>query len=114
MNIKSEISRQSQSLQAELPLLLAVFLKLKFQISTGGIPGNSNAVSELPPHMGMVSNLGILFWCSTAVVCLFTASTDMNKNISVESFLFYSGILTWFGYYASLSYKTMKQKTIPA
>lgn len=103
MNIRSEISRQFQSLRnvfiflqipAGMILLLLLFLKLKFDIDTEELTRDVNALAGLPPYAGMVSNLGVLFWCASATLCLFTGLIGKRKGLSIESFLFYSGILS--------------------
>ncbi len=103
MNFREIVKNQFQALRnvfiflqipAVMTLLLVVFLKVRFDISTGDLLRDSNAVSELPPYVGMVSNLGILSWCAAATVCLFTAWAGWKKGINVESFLLYSGIVS--------------------
>ncbi len=104
MNIKSEISRQYQVLQnvfiylqipAFLILLFVLFLKLKFDIDTGNFTRDSNGVAHQPIYIGLVSNLGILFWCASATISLFTGWAGRKKgSSSIESFLVYSGILS--------------------
>ncbi len=103
MDIKSVINRQFTSLRnififfqlpAGLILLFVVFLKIVFDVSTGDLLRDANAVSHRPPYVGMVSNLGILAWCATACICLFTAFLSRPKGTNVESFLLYSGILS--------------------
>ncbi|MBI5965597.1 MAG: hypothetical protein HY863_19130 [Chloroflexi bacterium] len=104
MNIKSEISRQIRVLQntficlqipAGLILLFVLFLKLRFDIDTGDLTRDSNSVAHQPIYIGLVSNLGILFWCASATISLFTGWAGRSKGASsVESFLIYSGILS--------------------
>ena len=103
MNINSEVSRQLKTLRnvfvflqipAGLILLLVLFLKIKFDIDTSNLTQDSNSVAGQPFYIGLVSNLGILFWCASATVCLFTGWTGKSRGISVESFLVSSGILS--------------------
>lgn len=103
MNIKSEISRQFQSLRSvfiflQIPagiiLFLLLFLKLKFDIDTEDLTRDVNALAGLPPYAGIVSNLGVLFWCASATVSLFAGLIGKRKGLSIESFLIYSGILS--------------------
>ncbi len=105
MNIKLEISRQWQWIKpitifllipTFLILLLVLYFKLEYDIDTGFLTRDSNAVAHQPIYIGFVSNLGILFWCASAAIALFTSSLEKNKaSISVESFLLYSGILSY-------------------
>lgn len=50
------------------------------------------------PYIGILSNLGILIWCATATILLYSAKlSDMQgKSKKITDFLFYSGILTIF------------------
>lgn len=104
MNIKLELSRQWQWIKpittfllipTFLILLLVLYLKLKFDIDTGFLTRDSNAVAHQPIYIGFVSNLGILFWCASAAITIFASSLEKNKkNIGIESFLLYSGALS--------------------
>lgn len=50
---------------------------------------------DFHPITGIVSNIGILFWCSTAAICLFcSAMLYKNGNIKRRKFLMFSGLLT--------------------
>ncbi|MDM8568536.1 hypothetical protein QUF50_03285 [Thiotrichales bacterium HSG1] len=47
------------------------------------------------PFTGVISNIGILFWCSTSAICLFSSAIHIkNGNAIVSRFLFFSGLLT--------------------
>ncbi|MBC1268346.1 MULTISPECIES: hypothetical protein [Nostocaceae] len=80
-------------------LLMQIIFKLN------GIPfytlvADPNEIGKLPPYAGMISMLGILFWCASAAISIFTASF-LSKNKLVRSkkwsnFLLLSGFLTLF------------------
>lgn len=47
------------------------------------------------PFIGVISNIGILFWCSTSAICLFSSAIhSQRKHTEVSVFLFFSGLLT--------------------
>ncbi|WP_174888097.1 hypothetical protein [Marinifilum fragile] len=47
------------------------------------------------PLTGVISNIGILFWCSTVAICFFSSAVCwMNKKVLNPKFLFYSGLIT--------------------
>lgn len=47
------------------------------------------------PFTGVISNIGILFWCSSLAVCFFSAWTVLKKgDKKVSTFLFFSGLFT--------------------
>lgn len=76
-------------------MLLVLFLKLRFDIDTGNLTRDVNALAKLPIYTGLVSNLGILFWCASATISLFAGWFGKNKGtISIEAFLVYSGMLS--------------------
>ena len=37
-------------------------------------------IAEAPLYYGIVSNIGILFWCTSAVICLFTSAILCKSN----------------------------------
>ncbi|BAY40045.1 hypothetical protein NIES2111_44270 [Nostoc sp. NIES-2111] len=55
-----------------------------------------SAIMEIPPYIGIFSNIGILFWCACTTICLFTCLLLKKANRFPEytKFLFYSGLLT--------------------
>ena len=46
------------------------------------------------PFVGMISNIGIMFWCFTAAICLFTATVFKDINVKYTKFYVFSGLLT--------------------
>jgi len=103
MNIKSEVSRQFHSLRnvliflqipAGLILLMVLFLKLRFDIDTSDLTQDPNSVAGQPFYVGLLSNLGVIFWGTSATISIFTGLIGKSKSPSVASFLIYSGILS--------------------
>lgn len=100
MNVKSEITRQFHSLRnvliflqmpAGLILLLVLFLKLRFDIDTSDLTQDPNSVAGQPFYVGLLSNLGVIFWGMSAAISIFAGLIGKSKAPSVESFLIYSG-----------------------
>ncbi len=54
------------------------------------------AIADVHPFVGVVSNFGVLLWCATAVICLFTwaVSRDENSDATFSKFLLFSGLVT--------------------
>jgi hypothetical protein len=53
-----------------------------------------NQLSNLPVFAGLLSNLGILFWCATASVCLFTFTILRSIQDKGKTFFLLAGFLT--------------------
>jgi len=54
------------------------------------------AITGANPFSGVVSNLGVLFWCASATICLFSWSILRHRlpMVRFSKFLLYSGLLT--------------------
>ena len=88
--------------------LLLVYVPVLFFVAAIGIIGSSTKVTiayltrdpvqslGAPFYIGFASNVGILFWCAAAVVCLFTAAVLRRTSGRSEwSYFFtFAGILT--------------------
>lgn len=81
-------------------LLLVFFLAVLFISIQIGKPIQNFAADpayllDYHPLVGVISNLGALFWCAAAAVCLFTYYylRRFSRN-NDTSFLLYSGLLT--------------------
>ena len=53
-------------------------------------------IMEAPRYVGLLSNLGVLIWCATSIVCLFSYAALRNKtnNKEMSGFLLFAGLLT--------------------
>jgi hypothetical protein len=54
------------------------------------------AIMEAPVYVGLLSNIGILFWCASATICIFSFAV-LQKNLDdreVLLFLLFSGLMT--------------------
>lgn len=53
------------------------------------------AIAHVHPLIGIVSNVGILLWCATAVICLFSRSLLHHQGLHAEArFLLWAGLIT--------------------
>lgn len=79
-----------------LVLFIAIALiSLQFGIGIDQFTRDPAGLLNVNPFTGVISNIGILFWCATSVLCFFTAFIHWkNKSIKVATFLFYSGLIT--------------------
>jgi hypothetical protein len=55
-----------------------------------------SAVAKVSPFIGVMSNLGVLLWCSSATMCLFSWVFLRNRtnDIVFLKFILYSGLMT--------------------
>ncbi|MDH3599805.1 MAG: hypothetical protein OEU26_09240, partial [Candidatus Tectomicrobia bacterium] len=69
-------------------LLVFVVINLITHIRISVFTRDPIQIMEAPIYYGIVSSIGILFWCATASICLFTASiaSSLNKNREIFSF----------------------------
>lgn len=79
-----------------LGLLFFVFIiGAQLDIPIARFTRDPAAIFDAHPFTGAISNIGILFWCSTAAVCFFTSVIHSKKgNIEIGKFLLFSGLLT--------------------
>ncbi|MEH1973359.1 MAG: hypothetical protein V7L02_09110 [Nostoc sp.] len=78
--------------------LILIFLKLKTQVSTDYLTRDPSATMNAPFYLGFFSNIGILLWCSSATICLFSYAL-LKKDIRAKkysSFFLFSGVMTSF------------------
>jgi hypothetical protein len=83
-----------------LPILALLFLVAIAAISSPDITVSSltrdmASIAHLHPLIGVVSNVGILLWCATAVICLFSRSLLRQHGLHAEArFLLWAGLMT--------------------
>jgi len=64
-------------------------------INLGLMTRDITAIAKINPLSGILSNFGIILWCSAASVCFFSAMAIRNtKSKDSFWFLFYSGLLS--------------------
>ncbi|MCB0195446.1 MAG: hypothetical protein KDJ65_26090 [Anaerolineae bacterium] len=83
-----------------LPTLIALYVLIEVNLRTG-IPvafltRDPAAAMNAPFYVGIFSNVGILFWCSTAAICLFSYRVLPENTNNREWSLFFlsSGLIT--------------------
>jgi len=105
MKAQTPWRRQLQSL---LPTLLAAYLPVfcalvileivhwQTNIPIWHFTWNPSAVLEAAFYVGLFSNIGILLWCSTAAICLFSfaALARDASHRKMASFFLFSGLVT--------------------
>ncbi|MFH4965290.1 hypothetical protein V8G69_09835 [Gaetbulibacter sp. M235] len=71
-------------------LIIGTKLSIPFEKFTGDPALNSNS----NPFVGVISNLGVLLWCCTASICIFSGVFILNIYKKHAAFLIFSGIFT--------------------
>jgi hypothetical protein len=79
-------------------LLTIALLKAIKGVDVGNFIRDPVQLSGLHPFTGLVSNIGILLWCSTAAICLFCwlMLRGNGEHSRRDSFLLCSGLITAF------------------
>lgn len=103
----SFLKRLIAQLKIVAPLLIVVYLILlgllsiisiicvKYNFPIERVTRDPAVLAHFNPFTGALSNIGILFWCSTAAICFFSSTIHSKKeNVKVATFLFYSGLLS--------------------
>jgi hypothetical protein len=52
------------------------------------------SVARISPFTGVTSNIGVLLWCATSAICLFTAAVLRRRTSGMAPFLLSSGLFT--------------------
>ena len=66
---------------------------MHFDIPVGNFTRDPIAILGGHPFIGVMSNIGILFWSATAAICIFASKIYLDKT-EFSTFLFFSGLLT--------------------
>ena len=77
-------------------VVVLIIIKLQNVISVRHLTRDPLAIVKQPFYLGIISNLGILLWCSAAAICFFTfvvLRKDFEQRIP-KSFLLFSGLVT--------------------
>lgn len=78
-----------------LVLLAVVLVCLQTGLPIGYFTRDPAAITQSNPFFGLLSNIGVLFWCTSAAICLFSStlsSTALEDEGSL--FLLCSGLLS--------------------
>lgn len=79
--------------------LIFIVFKLRTQLSLDFLTRDPLVLTNGVFYMGMISNIGILFWCASATICLFSSAIiskidSYNRSQEISKFLLFSGLLT--------------------
>jgi hypothetical protein len=75
-------------------LALTLALKERLGVPAGHLTRDPLAVLNAPPHVGLLSNVGVLLWAVSATACLFCAAVVGRRAGGTRRFLLASGALT--------------------
>lgn len=76
-------------------LFLVVIAARYGHIPVSNMTRDIAAIANVHPLTGVVSNLGVLLWCATAAICLFSSSLLRQQGARPQaSFLLWAGLLT--------------------
>jgi len=76
-------------------LLLVAIAALSPQITVASLTRDMAATAKVHPLTGVVSNVGILLWCATAAICLFSSNLLRQRGAHrAAGFLLWSGLMT--------------------
>ena len=86
-------------LELYLPIVGLLFLvtlaALEGHIPLSRMTRDMAALAKVHPFTGVVSNVGILLWCATAAICLFSSSLLRQRGAHPEArFLLWAGLMT--------------------
>lgn len=77
--------------------VLIIFLVISFSqsIPFSYFMKDPAAIMNVPFYIGILSNIGILFWCSTSVICFFSYAYSHKKiKKEISLFILISGLIT--------------------
>jgi hypothetical protein len=82
-----------------VPVLVLLFLVTSavFSLHTplSNFTRDMASIAHVHPLVGVVSNVGVLLWCATAVICLFSRSLLRQQGLHAEArFLLWAGLMT--------------------
>lgn len=69
-------------------------ISMHFDIPVGNFTRDPIAILRGNPFTGVISNIGILFWCSTAAICIFVSKSYPDRK-EFSLFLLFSGLFTF-------------------
>lgn len=70
-------------------------IRLQNRVPVGNLTKDPLAVAGKPFYFGMLSQVGILFWCASAAICFFCAALLVKINsTNLSGFLFFLGCVT--------------------
>ncbi|MGL5194306.1 MAG: hypothetical protein ACRC8Y_12045 [Chroococcales cyanobacterium] len=87
------------------PLMMAIYIptfiivllvRQQNRVPIHHLMGDPAKVAGWPFYLGMVTKFGILLWCATAAICLFTALylKPLSPSLKHQRFLLFGGLIT--------------------
>lgn len=80
-----------------LPTFIIVLLvRQQNRVPVHHLMGDPAKIAGWPFYLGMVTKFGILLWCATAAICLFTSLylKPLSLSLKHQRFLLYAGVIT--------------------
>ena len=76
-------------------LFIVLFAALRMKIPVSSLTRDMAAIAKVHPFTGLVSNVGILLWCSTAAICLFSSNLLRRRGAhQAAGFLLWAGLMS--------------------
>lgn len=77
-------------------LIIIVFASIQTNEPISKFTRDPAAIMDINPFFGVLSNIGVLFWCASAVICFFSVALVRNRAIIGELLIFFlvSGFIT--------------------
>jgi hypothetical protein len=78
--------------------LIFILFKLRTNLSLDLLTRDPLVITNGRFYIGMISNIGILFWCACAAICLYSYALlrKHNRSREISKFLGFSGLFTSF------------------
>ncbi len=93
--MRTNLINQFKSL---LPTLLVMYIPILILLVLAGaqnkvpisyLTQDPTVVAKVPAYIGFFSNIGVLFWCATTAICLFTYAVLRENSNTSQSTLFF-------------------------
>jgi len=77
-------------------LSVIIMIGMKYNVQLNHFTKDPVQIMNAPFYLGLFSNIGILFWCGSAVICFFSKSfmPPKTENRIMRMFLLFSGLIT--------------------
>jgi hypothetical protein len=76
-------------------LVLVIIAVFSLHIPLSSFTRDMASIAHVHPLLGVVSNVGILLWCATAVICLFSRSLLRQHGLYAQArFMLWAGLMT--------------------
>lgn len=97
INLYRDATKAALIFLSTVGVLFTIYLLARRNsLPVGNLTRDMAAVAGVHPLVGLLSNLGVLFWSATTAVCIFTSALLFRKADKSESYFFLSsGLLTF-------------------